>query len=49
MGGRRRTTSRFADDFGRYDSLADLFRQIGYDERLHKLESEANMAAPRFR
>jgi hypothetical protein len=28
--------------------LADLFRQIGYDERLHKLESEAHMAAPRF-
>ena len=42
-------TSNFGEDFGRYDSLADLFRQIGYDERLHKLESEANMAAPRFR
>jgi ubiquinol oxidase len=42
-------TSSFGDDFGRFDSLADLFRQIGYDERLHKLESEANMAAPRFR
>ena len=43
-------TSSFGDDFGRYESLADLFRQIGYDERLHKLESEANMAtAPRFR
>ena len=42
-------SSSFGDDFGRYDSLADLFRQIGYDERLHKLESEANMAAPRFR
>ena len=41
-------TSTFADDFGHYDSLADLFRQIGYDERLHKLESETNMAAPRF-
>jgi ubiquinol oxidase len=39
----------FADDFGHYDSLADLFRQIGYDERLHKLESEAAMANPRFR
>jgi ubiquinol oxidase len=38
----------FVDDFGRYDSLADLFRQIGYDERLHKLESEINMVAPRF-
>ena len=38
----------FTDDYGAYDSLADLFRQIGYDERLHKLESEAHMAAPRF-
>ena len=38
----------FIDDYGRYDSLADLFRQIGYDERLHKLQSEAAMSAPRF-
>jgi ubiquinol oxidase len=38
----------FAEDFGRYDSLADLFRQIGYDERLHRLEAEVNMRAPRF-
>jgi ubiquinol oxidase len=38
----------FADDFGAYDSLADLIRQIGYDERLHKIESEQNMLAPRF-
>ena len=45
-GRRRRTTESFADDFGHYDSLADLFRQIGYDERLHKLESEAAMAEP---
>jgi ubiquinol oxidase len=42
-------TSSFGEDFGEYDSLADLFRQIGYDERLHRLESEAHMAAPRFR
>jgi ubiquinol oxidase len=42
-------TGAFADDFGHYDTLADLFRQIGYDERLHKLESEAAMANPRFR
>ena len=43
-------TSTFGDDFGRYESLADMFRQIGYDERLHKLESEVNIAtAPRFR
>ena len=39
----------FAADFGRYDSLADLFRQIGYDERLHKLESEHHLADARFR
>ncbi|HYD09445.1 MAG TPA: alternative oxidase [Acidimicrobiales bacterium] len=36
-------------DFGTYDCLADVFRQIGYDERLHRIESETNMAAPRFR
>jgi hypothetical protein len=28
--------------------LADLFRQIGYDERLHKQQSEAALNAPRF-
>ena len=39
----------FVGDFGRYDCLADLFRQIGYDERLHKLESETNLSRPRFR
>lgn len=26
--------SRFADDYGRFPSLADLFRQIAYDERV---------------
>ena len=31
--------SIFADDYGHFASLADLFRQIGYDERVHKLES----------
>lgn len=40
---------QFGSDFGTYASLAELFRQIGYDERLHKLESEAMMKAPRFR
>jgi len=40
--------SEFNRDFGHYDSLADLFRQIGYDERLHKLQSEALIDAPRF-
>jgi hypothetical protein len=38
----------FTSDFGTYASLADLFRQIGYDERLHKLESEQRMRRPRF-
>jgi hypothetical protein len=38
----------FTDDFGRYDSLADLFRQIGFDERLHKQESEMKLRRPRF-
>ena len=38
----------FAGDFGEHDSLADLFRQIGYDERLHKQESEVRMGDPRF-
>ena len=38
----------FTRDFGDYASLADLLRQIGYDERLHKQESEARMVDPRF-
>ena len=38
----------FAADFGAYDSLADLFRQIGFDERLHKVESELRMRQTRF-
>lgn len=40
--------SMFADDYGRFGSLADLFRQIGYDERVHKLESLARIEAARF-
>jgi len=39
----------FTDEFGEFESLADLFRQIGYDERLHKQESEARMGTARFR
>ncbi len=41
--------SMFADDYGRFGSLADLFRQIGYDERVHKLESLARVEQARFR
>jgi hypothetical protein len=39
----------FTADFGDYASMADLFRQIGYDERLHKVESELRIGQPRFR
>jgi hypothetical protein len=38
----------FTDEYGRFDTLADLFRQIGHDERVHKLESLQRMAQPRF-
>jgi len=35
--------SAVAADYGRFASLADLFRQIGHDERLHKHESEQQL------
>ena len=38
----------FAEHYGRFDSLADLFRQIGLDERHHKQQSLDRMAIPRF-
>jgi ubiquinol oxidase len=41
--------SSFAADYGELATVADLFRQIGYDERAHKDESLARMAEPRFR
>jgi ubiquinol oxidase len=41
--------SEFADEYGHFVSLADLFRQIGHDERVHRQESEAQMGRPRFR
>jgi ubiquinol oxidase len=40
--------SDFAQDYARLDSVADLFRQISYDERVHKEESVVAMSAPRF-
>ncbi len=40
--------SMFVEDYGRFASYADLFRQIGYDERLHKLESLARVGGARF-
>lgn len=40
--------SVFAADYGSYQSVADLLRQIGLDERQHKEESVARMQRPRF-
>ncbi len=40
--------SAFAADYARLDTVADLFRQISYDERIHKLESLSDMQRPRF-
>jgi hypothetical protein len=37
-----------AEDYGRFASQADLFRQIAYDERVHKAESLAWLSNPRF-
>ena len=44
----QRFESIFAEDYGQFASLADLFRQIGYDERVHKLESLARVDDARF-
>jgi hypothetical protein len=41
--------SSFAQNYAPVGSVADLFRQISYDERVHKEESLARMAEPRFR
>jgi ubiquinol oxidase len=40
--------SAFAGDYASLDSVADLFRQISFDERVHKEESIAAMTQPRF-
>ena len=39
----------FQAGYGHHGSLADLFRQIGHDERVHKLESLAALDEPRLR
>ena len=41
--------SEFAADYAPLDTVADLFRQIGVDERVHKDESLQRMHEPRFR
>jgi hypothetical protein len=38
----------FKNDYGEFDTLADLFRQIGNDERIHKEESEERIVEARF-
>lgn len=40
--------SFFEAHYGKFDSMADLFRQIGMDERIHKEESQARIAEARF-
>ena len=40
--------SEFEKDYGRFESLADLFRQIALDERHHKEESVARIGQARF-
>jgi hypothetical protein len=40
--------SQFTAEYGEYASIADVFRQIGHDERVHKQESEAQLTQPRF-
>jgi len=40
--------SMFEKDYGAHDSLGDVLRQIGLDERHHKEASLAHIAHPRF-
>ncbi len=40
--------SQFADEYGHYDTVGDLFRRIALDERAHCDESEAQIATARF-
>lgn len=40
--------SLFEADYGSFENVADLFRQIAYDERMHKEESLEAIATARF-
>lgn len=40
--------SDFKKEYGDFASVADLFRQIGLDERMHKIESEKHLTSARF-
>jgi hypothetical protein len=39
----------FVNEYGAFDSISDLLRQISYDERMHKQESIAQIQTARFR
>ncbi|WP_327086735.1 hypothetical protein OIE66_30995 [Nonomuraea sp. NBC_01738] len=39
----------YADEYGRFRSVADLLRQVGHDERTHKNDSLEAMREPRVR
>ncbi|MCW0212093.1 MAG: hypothetical protein OJJ54_01945 [Pseudonocardia sp.] len=41
--------SAYARTYGAYDTVADLLRQIGHDERMHKQESEHYLREGRLR
>lgn len=41
--------SAFVAEYASVATLADVVRQISYDERVHKEKSEARMTEPRFR
>ncbi len=41
-------TSDFREDYGFYANLGDLFRRIGVDERMHKIESLERATHARF-
>ena len=40
--------SEFHDDYGDFETVGDLLRQIGLDERHHKQESLDRIEAARF-
>jgi hypothetical protein len=42
-------TSSTCAGYGQFYSVADVLRQIGHDERIHKLVSIAHMGESRFR
>ncbi len=41
--------SELAAEYGSFASLADVFRQIGHDERVHKIDSLERIRDARFR